>query len=815
MKFPVWLCVLILLLGSALPCLAAPSLVDHYRKALEVDPQNQTLRYHLGLALLNRGDNRQALDAFRAVYPQKSADPELNFNLALVYSRLGDPDSALLYLDQAAASGAAGQPEIYPLQNIYFNLALLYEQQGQLDEAVHLLQRLCNENPTHLEYLRLLGDVQLRLGRTDSAIETFSAYLQQRPADSEIREYVFAALFNLGLDAYGRQDFVGARHEFQRAGRFVADSPLVTYYLALIDYQQQAYLKVAEQLPSVYTALTDDMQTSARSLLYNTALALKQTQKDPAAAIDALAPLTLQDSPRAKDLELLAVIQLQMKQFEAARQSFLRVLAINPGDAQAANGILAAEKGAFNEILDEVGQAFAANDLPRVRTLLERAAGIYPKDNRLQIYQMRLARASQGIWQKQLEKSRELETGKRYAEALATLRQGLKVAPDEPQLLNAEKRLAQRLSSQVDTLFSQGKEQFATGEMHKARTSFEQLVSLNPGHAAAKDYLQQIDAALRQQAQRAIGAGDAALERGELLEARTAYKRALAARPAEPLAQEGLKRVEQMVTARGAETLEQARRARAEGNLLAALESLDEGLRKWPNADLEAERGRILRELARRQQSLLTLARTAIGKKQFSRAAQIIERARRLDADAPALAGLQAEYTAARTREVKHQLDLGAQRMKAGEIGVALKAYRRALDIDPGNDVALTGLQEGRRQLQEVIAQFLAEGKTAHQAGEFDQAQQAYRKVLELDPHQAEALAELRRIERVDRSGLSGADSKRLYLQGIELYTAGNYQQAIALWREVLDLDPANAKAQMNIDKAERKLKQIRERQNG
>ena len=113
MKSLVQFCVLILFVGSVLPCAAAPSLIDHYRKALSADPQNQMLRYHLGIALLNQGETLLAVKAFRKAYQQRASDPEINFNLAIAYTRLKDPDSALIYLDQALASGAGEQPEIY------------------------------------------------------------------------------------------------------------------------------------------------------------------------------------------------------------------------------------------------------------------------------------------------------------------------------------------------------------------------------------------------------------------------------------------------------------------------------------------------------------------------------------------------------------------------------------------------------------------------------------------------------------------------------------------------------------------------------
>ena len=272
-------------------------MVDHYLNALDADPQNLTLRYHLGVALLDQGENQRALKAFRAVYPQRADDPEINFNLALVSMRLNDPDSAFIYLDQALASGADAEPEIYPLQNLYFNLVLSYAQLGQLEAAVPLLGRLISENPAYFDYLRLLGDYQLRLGRVDEAIRAFEAYLKQVPEDIEVREYAYASLFNRGLEAYARQDIAGARFEFSRALQFREMSPLISYYLAVFDYQQEKFQAVAERLPGVYRYLDNDSQESARSILYNTALSLKQMD-ELAQAQQSIEPLCLVGKPR-------------------------------------------------------------------------------------------------------------------------------------------------------------------------------------------------------------------------------------------------------------------------------------------------------------------------------------------------------------------------------------------------------------------------------------------------------------------------------------------------------------------------------------
>ncbi len=814
MKLLLQLCVLVLLCGSVLPCVAAPSLVDHYRNALAADPQNQTLRYHYGVALLSQNENRQALAEFRAVYAQRANDPELNFNLALAYTRLNDPDSALIFLDQAVTCGAGEQPEIYPLQNAFFNLVLLYAQRNQLAEAVQLLQRLVEENPSQVEYLRLLGDYQLRLGHFTEALAALDAYLQQMPADNEMREYAFAAFFNHGLAAYEKQDFAAARQEFLRALRFAEQRPSALYYLALLDYQQEDYLRVAEHLPQIYPRLNPELKNSARAMLYNTALSLKQ-QARLTEARQVLEPLSSDADPRTKDLLLLAGIRLAMGDFELARQGYARVLQVEPSLSAAAYGIQAAERGAFEENLTAALAAFAAEDLAAVRLALARAAEIYAKDNRLRIYQARLAKAAQDNWLALERQAQELEGRRRYAEALALLRKGLRFAPREPRLLGHEKRLLALLAARIDELYHQGEELYARGELPSALGRFRQLVQLSPEHQAGQNYLEKIADELQHIAQRAIGAGEAALARADLDGARQAFQRALAACPEEPAALAGVTRVEQLLAARVAETLVQAKRLAGTGDLPAARGLLRESLGAWSSPLLAAELLRIETALGQRQKLLVSAVRTALGQQEFSRALQLLKQAAQLDSDAAVLTTLRAEFETARRQAVEAQLELARRQFVQQQFALGLKAYRQVLDIEPANAEALAGLKRGRDALSASIAKTLTAGANAHKAGDFALAQRIYREVLLLDPHRAEALAALRQLERAGQAGLSGADSGRLYLQGIEFYTTGDYAQAIAAWRQVLDLDPAHEKAKMNIDKAERKLAQIRERQRG
>ncbi|PLY04725.1 MAG: hypothetical protein C0624_05390, partial [Desulfuromonas sp.] len=59
---------------------------------------------------------------------------------------------------------------------------------------------------------------------------------------------------------------------------------------------------------------------------------------------------------------------------------------------------------------------------------------------------------------------------------------------------------------------------------------------------------------------------------------------------------------------------------------------------------------------------------------------------------------------------------------------------------------------------------------------------------------------------------LSEAQVERLYLEGVAFYTRGEYQLAMANWQKVLEIDKGHEKSSRNLDKAQRKLQQLKEK---
>lgn len=103
----------------------------------------------------------------------------------------------------------------------------------------------------------------------------------------------------------------------------------------------------------------------------------------------------------------------------------------------------------------------------------------------------------------------------------------------------------------------------------------------------------------------------------------------------------------------------------------------------------------------------------------------------------------------------------------------------------------------------------LNEVARAYAEGRYQDASVAAQRALTLDPQSAEAKDWRDRIERRLSTPKPELDAriKRLYIKGMEAFTAGDYREALKNWEQILVLDPLNESARRNVLEARERLK--------
>jgi predicted O-linked N-acetylglucosamine transferase (SPINDLY family) len=170
------------------------------RKALALAPNQPTLHYNLGIALLRLDRAEEAEQAFRHARSLQPASAEVLAGLADSVLRQGNPEDAIRYYRDSLAI-ASNQPRI--LQN----LALACQQAGQFGEAELRYRQAAALAPQldaiYLKWSRMLLD----RGDVASAVRVIEQGLSQLPADANLRYQLGFAQYEMGRREEALQDF--------------------------------------------------------------------------------------------------------------------------------------------------------------------------------------------------------------------------------------------------------------------------------------------------------------------------------------------------------------------------------------------------------------------------------------------------------------------------------------------------------------------------------------------------------------------------------------------------------------------------------
>ena len=143
-------------------------------------------------------------------------------------------------------------------------------------------------------------------------------------------------------------------------------------------------------------------------------------------------------------------------------------------------------------------------------------------------------------------------------------------------------------------------------------------------------------------------------------------------------------------------------------------------------------------------------------------------------------AGGRLPWTTASEREAQELFNRGQARLLAGDYEGAQAAYKRLLEISPLSVDAQTGLT--RAQRQQTLAQGYAAAEAAIAEEDWDRAARELEKILAVDPGFAEAQAKSDFVAQRQRLAA-------LYADGSRLYDLGQWEDAIGQFEKTRELN--------------------------
>ena len=140
-----------------------------------------------------------------------------------------------------------------------------------------------------------------------------------------------------------------------------------------------------------------------------------------------------------------------------------------------------------------------------------------------------------------------------------------------------------------------------------------------------------------------------------------------------------------------------------------------------------------------------------------------------------------------------------------GEYKKAIAEYHLVLELVNQNVEAAKRLQEAESKMKEALEQNMNAARQAREKGQLAAEIRAWQKALRVDDENAEAKRSLS-----DAQGRIPEEVNRLYRLGLDKYSEDKVQEAVDLWKKVLDLDANHERTKVVLDKAQRKLEEIK-----
>lgn len=160
---------------------------------------------------------------------------------------------------------------------------------------------------------------------------------------------------------------------------------------------------------------------------------------------------------------------------------------------------------------------------------------------------------------------------------------------------------------------------------------------------------------------------------------------------------------------------------------------------------------------------------------------------------------------------VRANLTKADNAMARGDYIEAYDGYNTVLQYESDNTAAHEGSKRAEKSLNMV--QHLNLGLDYFNQEKYMSAQREFTTVLQLDPSNRVASEYLGRIDERVKESTTLEDLQKddhiwqIYLNGLEAFRQGDYQQAIDLWEQVLEVYPHNKNTLENIAQARLRLK--------
>jgi len=161
--------------------------------------------------------------------------------------------------------------------------------------------------------------------------------------------------------------------------------------------------------------------------------------------------------------------------------------------------------------------------------------------------------------------------------------------------------------------------------------------------------------------------------------------------------------------------------------------------------------------------------------------------------------------------EVRKLVEQGREQFRNGNYSDALQTLSDALVLAPENQQLKDEINTLANRIK--IQQYTTQALQMFDSGRYEDALKLFEEALKMDPSNQALKNYVERTKRGMGAGeqLMDPESERKYIQGVDLFLAGKYREALEIWKELETKYPYSKKLQDNIRSAEERLKRTQQ----
>ena len=662
-----------------------------------------------------------------------------------------------------------------------YEKGVAYLKAGSAEDALRLLAPLASKSPDDPYLFYHLGLACYKAGRLDEAMEALKK-TRRLAGDRAEEEFKLSAAFsNVGIAFYRQKAYDKALTSFAEASSLDPKDVGSFYYSGLSRIEKGDYEGALADLKKAEALGPEDMATQ---IAVGNATGMVYAREGHNAEAIAEFEKTLKADPdNTEALYSLGILNYKEYGFNASKPYLDRIAAKGAADEK--------DKAAMFTSIFNMGIDFQDRDMaPAAAEMFGKAIIIKPDDAEAHYYL-----------------GYNLMAMDRYEEAAKELGKSLELKPGMERA-KAQLEVAGRFAAKK--YLTEAKGLLAKDDFYGALPLFEKALALCPSDKEARKGRSDSAAKVAEDVRIRVRKIKDLLAKAEYLQAALEARELLRLNPLSKTAAE----LDHETTVKLASLLDEyAEKAKDAENREALGEAVDYYtviLRFNPDnrkvADsMRRDKGKI--EDTRQR------ARKAANEDQLIAAREAYETlVKYVPKDEEAVDGLK-DARSRITKEIDRLLGKAKDAISSDDFASAMTYITKVLALSPHNDEAAMLKAKITARTRELVARYVREGEAHLAADRRDKAVESFKAALRLDPDNAAALRGIEMARAVPAAPApltAEAEEKvrRMYLSGVEHYTKGELKEAVALWRDVLAVDPANEKAKSSITKAEEKMRQ-------